>query len=156
MTAAPTPNTSVRSSAVCSPPPTWSQGVPSSSAWSVDVGAPLFGEGEEPAAAGLLGADEALVLQLRERGIDRARAGAPGAAAAVLDLLHEPVAVARLLAEQDEQGGADVAAPGAGAEAAGPERRAAEAAAVVGPAATAAPVATRWPVIASQKARGSN
>src|SRR5918998_4150543 len=93
-----------------------------------DVRAAGVRELEEPAAGGLLGADESLVLELRERRVDRARARAPGAVAAGLDLLHQAVAVARLLGEQDEQGGADVTAAGAGAEASRSEGRTAEAA----------------------------
>jgi hypothetical protein len=68
------------------------------------------GQVELLAALGLVGPDQALVLELLERGVDRARAGAPDALAAALDLLHELVAVARLLGEEREQRGADVAA----------------------------------------------
>ena len=64
------------------------------------------------------GRDEPLVLELGERGVDRAGARAPGAGAALLDLLHEAVAVARLLLEQEQDRGADVAAS-AGARGAG-------------------------------------
>src|SRR5689334_6084527 len=63
------------------------------------------------------------VRSYSRRRVDRAGARAPGALAAALDLLHEPVAVARLLGEQDEQGGADVAAPGAPAEVRAAEAR---------------------------------
>ncbi len=140
MTAAPTPKISVRSSAACGAAaadllPRRAELV----AVLGDVRAARVGELEQPAAAGVLRADEALVLELRERRVDGAGARAPVAAAAVLDLLHQPVAVARLLGEQDEQRGPDVAAPGARAAApeAGPERPergAAEAGAAVAPA----------------------
>ena len=59
--------------------------------------------------------DQALVLELLERGVDRAGARLPDALGAALDLLDQLVAVLRLLLEQQEQGGADVAAPGAAA-----------------------------------------
>ena len=56
------------------------------------------------------GAMSALVLELLERRVDRAGAGSPGAVAAALELLHQRVAAVRLLVEEDEHGGADVAA----------------------------------------------
>src|SRR5437764_1982164 len=68
------------------------------------------GEHEQLAALALLGADQALVLELRERRIHRARARAPDASASLLDLLHDLVAVARLLREQQQRGRANVAA----------------------------------------------
>src|SRR5205807_3647390 len=71
------------------------------------------GEREQLASVLLLGADQPLVLQLRERGVDRAGARAPRAAAALLDLLHDLVAVARLLREQQQRRRADVAPAGA-------------------------------------------
>src|SRR5262249_34514895 len=55
------------------------------------------GDLEQLAPVDLLGANQALVLELLKRGIDRAGARAPGPLAAVLDLLHDLVAVARLL-----------------------------------------------------------
>ena len=91
----------------------------------VHVGAALVGQLEGAAARALVRTDQALVLELGERGVDRARAGAPGAVAAALDLLHQPVAVAGLLFEQQQHGSADVAAAGARAPAAGAEAHAA-------------------------------
>src|SRR5205814_3847691 len=88
----------------------------------LDVLATAVGEGEHAAGALLGCLDEALVLQLRERRVDRAGARAPDALAALLDLLHQRVAVARLLGEEQQDGGADVAARGTAA--AGAERRA--------------------------------
>ena len=55
-------------------------------------------------------ADQALVLELLQRRIDRAGARAPDAVTALLDLLHDLVAVARLLGEQQQRRRADVAA----------------------------------------------
>jgi len=75
------------------------------------VGLAAGGEGEDAAAGLLLGADQPLVLELLERGVDGAGAGPPDAAAALLQLLHDLVAVARLLGEQGQDGGAHVAAP---------------------------------------------
>src|SRR5262249_47344178 len=94
------------------------------------------GQPERLAPVDLLRAHEALVLQLLERGVDRAGAGAPNAFAALLDLLHDLVAVARLLGEQQQRRGTNVPAPRlapatprrAGAEAAA-EREVAQAAA---------------------------
>src|ERR1039458_9084736 len=54
---------------------------------------------------------EALVLALGERRIHRSRARAPAPAAALLDLLHQLIAIARLLGQQQQQGHADLAAP---------------------------------------------
>ena len=54
--------------------------------------------------------DEALVLELVERRVDRAGARRPTATGAVGDRLHELVPVHRLLDEQHQHGGADVAA----------------------------------------------
>ena len=107
-------------------PLTASHGVPSSSAVLLDVGAALGGQRVGLATlAGLL--DQPLVLELLEGGVDRAGARAPDAVGALLDLLHQAVAVAGLLGEQEEQGGADVAAACAGtarrAEAREAERR---------------------------------
>ncbi len=94
-------------------------GLPERLAMLLDVGATRLREDEALAALVRVGLDEALVLELGERGVDRAGARPPDALAAALDLLHEAVAVARLLVEQHEQGGSDVAAPH---PASGPER----------------------------------
>src|SRR4029453_18732113 len=88
----------------------------------LDVRAALVGELEGAPSGGLVAVDEPLVLELRERGVDRARAGAPDAAAALLELLHELVAVARLLLEQEQDRRAEVAAARPLAAPAGPER----------------------------------
>ena len=99
----------------------------------LDVGGALVGQRERLAPVVLGGTDEALVLQLRQRGVDRAGARAPDAAAALLELLHQAVAVAGLLGEQQEDRGADVTAPrtpaataAAMVRAAGPTARTAE------------------------------
>jgi hypothetical protein len=76
----------------------------------VEVRAPGVGELVDGAAFAGLAADQALVGEELERGVDRAGARAPGALAALLELLHHLVAVARLFAEQEQDGGADVAA----------------------------------------------
>src|SRR5690606_2356786 len=75
----------------------------------LDVGAALVGEAVGPPPGGLLARDQALVGELLERRVDRAGARLPGAAAALVDLLDDLVAVARLLGEQDEDRRADVA-----------------------------------------------
>ena len=67
----------------------------------------------------LLGADQPLVLELREGRVDRAGARAPEAAAALLDLLHDLVAVAGLLRQQQQRRGADVPPAGLAAPASG-------------------------------------
>jgi len=102
----------------------------------LDVLAGRVRQGEHAARALLGGLDEALVLQLRQRRVDGAGARAPDALAALLDLLHQRVAVARLLGEEQQDGGADVAARGAAA--AGAEGRA-EARPEARPEATRAP-----------------
>ncbi len=119
----------------------------------LDVAGALLGEVDDPAAVGLLDADEAFVLQLRERGVDRAGAGAPGPTRPLGDLLDDLVAVPGLLGDQREHGGADVTA----GRAAAPTARAAEAAGEAGgharaearterrAAAAAAPAAARGP-----------
>ena len=94
----------------------------------LDVAGALLGEVDDPAAVGLLDADEAFVLQLRERGVDRAGAGAPGPTRPLGDLLDDLVAVPGLLGDQREHGGADVTA----GRAAAPAARAAEAAGEAG------------------------
>src|SRR3954454_9040076 len=88
----------------------------------LDVLAARVGESEHAAGAFLRRLDKALVLELGERGVDRAGARAPDSLAALLDLLHERVAVARLLGKEQQDGGADVAARCAAA--AGAEGRA--------------------------------
>ena len=83
-----------------------------------DVLAAGVGERGELAAGVGGDDDEALVLELVERGIDRAGARRPPAAAALGDGLHELVAVPRLLGEQQQHGRADVTAGGPPAAAA--------------------------------------
>src|SRR4051812_1629959 len=63
----------------------------------LDVSGALLGEVDDAAAVGLLHADQALVLQLGQGGVDRSRARAPGPAGALADLLDDLVAVSRLL-----------------------------------------------------------
>ena len=89
----------------------------------LDVRLAGVGQGERRAALAGLGADEPLVLELLERRVDRAGARAPGAVAAALDLLHQAVAGLRLLVEQDQQRGADVAAAHAPPPSAAPAAR---------------------------------
>src|SRR5215218_261324 len=79
----------------------------------LDVGAALVGQRVRPAALSRLGADEPLVLELLQRRVDGTGARPPDAVGALFDLLHQLVAVARLLAEQHQQRRADVAAAGA-------------------------------------------
>src|SRR5450759_532735 len=69
-------------------------------------------ETEGPGALVVEGLDETLVLELVEGGVDRPRAGPPGATAALCELRDDLVAVARLLGKELQDGGADVAAPG--------------------------------------------
>src|SRR3954469_5697415 len=57
-------------------------------------------------------AHEAFVLEHLQGRVDRTRARAPGPAAARFEALDHVVAVARLLGQDDEDGGADVAPPG--------------------------------------------
>ena len=64
-------------------------------------------------AAGVGGdGDQALVLELADRRVDRAGARGPAAAAALGDGLHQLVAVHRLLGEEQQDGRPDVAARG--------------------------------------------
>src|SRR3954453_20421145 len=77
-----------------------------------DVLAALGRELVRPLALGLGGLDQTLVLELLERGVDRAGARLPDALGAALDLLDELVAVLGLLVEEEEHRGADVTAPG--------------------------------------------
>ena len=61
------------------------------------------------AAVDLDRGDQALVLELREGGIDRARAGPPGAGGAGGEFLDELIAIARLLGDQQQRGETDIA-----------------------------------------------
>ena len=79
---------------------------------------------DAPAGLGVGGLDQPFVLELLERRVDRAGARRPVAAAALRDHLDDLVAVHRLLGEERQDRGADVAAAGAPARA---EERAAEA-----------------------------
>src|SRR5262249_23477798 len=88
----------------------------------LDVPAAVVGEAERAPAAGLLGLDQALVGELLQGRVDRAGAGPPGAAAALLDLGHDLVPVARAFAQQRPDRGAHAAA--AAGAALGPRRRA--------------------------------
>ena len=97
------------------PPVAASNGLPSSSRLPATYSRPSAVSSYALLALGLDGLDQALVLELLERGVDRAGARLPDALGAALDLLDELVAVLRLLLEEQEHGGADVAAPGAAA-----------------------------------------
>src|SRR5207247_8742064 len=92
----------------------------------LQVRAAGVGEGEQLAPVGLFRADQPLVLELLKRRIDRAGARAPQALAALLDLLHDLVAVARLLGEQQQGSCARVAAASLAAAPAGAATPAAE------------------------------
>ncbi len=91
----------------------------------VDVGVTRVGQFPKLAAIVCDGAYQALVFELLQCGVDRAGACAPGAVAAVGQLLNQLVPVARLLGEQDQCGGSYVTAPcsvAAAAATAGTER----------------------------------
>src|ERR1700722_14005862 len=78
----------------------------------LDVLPPGLGQAERAPATGLLTGDQPFVgQQLQGRG-DRAGAGPPGAAAALLDLGHDLVTVARAFAQQGQDGRAHVATAG--------------------------------------------
>ena len=83
--------------------------------------AAAVGEPERVLALVVEGLDEALVLQLVQRGVDRARAGAPQALGSLGEGLHHLVAVHRLLGEQGQDRLADLAAAVASATPAGAE-----------------------------------
>src|SRR5690606_24817441 len=78
-----------------------------------DVRGARFGERRETTPAVGRELDEPLVLEQVQSRVDRARARAPLALAALGDLLDDLVAVHGLLGEEQQDGGADVAAPGA-------------------------------------------
>ena len=86
----------------------------------LEVAAALVGESGELAATLACDGDVALVLEQGQCGVDRAGAGAPGAVRPSGHLLHELVAVHRLVGEQQQDGAADVTATGSAAAAAGP------------------------------------
>ena len=81
----------------------------------LEIGATLSRKGDQPAAAFLFGRDQTLILELRDRRIDRARARVPGAAGAVTHGLHDLVAVHWLVGKQHQDGCPHVAALGASA-----------------------------------------
>jgi hypothetical protein len=76
----------------------------------LDVGAPGIGQAERAPAVRLLTHDQALVGKLRQRRIDRARAGPPGAAAPFPDVRHDLVAGAGALPQQRQDRGPHIAA----------------------------------------------
>ena len=95
----------------------------------LEIGLARVGELEDVAAVARFRTDEPLVGEELECRVDRAGARAPGALRPLLDLLHHLIAVARLLFEQEQDRGADVAAahpPAAGtaraAKTAGPPK----------------------------------
>src|SRR5690242_12012401 len=71
-----------------------------------------LGQAERAPATGLLSLHQSLVGKLLQGGVDRARAGPPGAAAALVDLGHDLVPVARALAQQRQDRGTYIAAAG--------------------------------------------
>src|SRR5260221_3980781 len=76
----------------------------------VNVGAALLGQPVAPATAvARLGADQALVLELLQRGIDRTGARTPHAVAPLADRLDDLVAIHRLLGQQRQRRRTDVA-----------------------------------------------
>ena len=79
----------------------------------VEPRATLVGELEPFAPAVVDRADEPLVLELGEQGIDGTRARAPAASAALLELGDQLVAVHRAFGQEPEQAAPDRAAPGA-------------------------------------------
>src|SRR5580698_8335678 len=76
----------------------------------LDVGAPGVGQAERAPAVRLLTHDQALVSELGQRRVDRARAGLPRAAASFPDLGHDLVARARALQQQRQDRGPHVTA----------------------------------------------
>src|SRR5262245_12163622 len=90
----------------------------------VHVGASRVGELEAPSAVLFCRLHETLVLELRERRVDRACARAPHAVRAGLNLLHQLIAVARGFGEQEKRGRANVST--AGTRTAAPKPGAAE------------------------------
>src|SRR5262249_10621986 len=78
----------------------------------LDLGAPRVRQHVDTTVADLFGPDEAFVLELRERRVDRAWARPPDAVRALLDLLHDLVAVERAFCEEEQRRGTDLAPPG--------------------------------------------
>ena len=77
------------------------------------LGGAGLGEREHALALGLLALDQPLVLEQLERRVHRPGARAPCPAAALLELLHDLVAVHGLVGERQQDRRADVAALGA-------------------------------------------
>src|SRR6516225_11184642 len=73
-----------------------------------------LGQAERAPAAGFFGLDQPLVSKLLQGGVDGARAGPPGATAALFDFGHDLIPVARALAQQRQDRGADITAAGLG------------------------------------------
>ncbi len=97
------------------------------------VGTTLVGQLKQLDRVALRRPDQALVRKLGEGRVHRTGTRPPATAGALLDRLHELVAVARLVGEQHEERAADLAAPApsaATAEAAWAEAEAAWAGAV--------------------------
>ncbi|MNW55699.1 hypothetical protein D3C74_333800 [compost metagenome] len=83
-----------------------------------DVGATVVGEARELAPALSRDGHEALVLEQAQRGVDRTGARTPRTRGTLTDLLDDLVAVHGRLGQEEQDGSADVAAPGAAARAA--------------------------------------
>src|SRR6266536_450696 len=79
---------------------------------SLPAVATCVGQREQPLALGLLAGDQALVLEHLQGRVDRAGARPPDPAGAVGELLDHLVAMHGTLAEQRQDRGAHVAAPG--------------------------------------------
>src|SRR5262245_28525738 len=75
----------------------------------VDVRSSRVSERECPTVAVLVRSDQAFVLELGERRVNRPRARAPDTVRAALDLLHELIAVQLPLAQQQERRSPDIA-----------------------------------------------
>src|ERR1700722_13729333 len=78
----------------------------------LDVLPPGLGQADPASATGLLPGDQPFVGQQLQGRVDRAGAGPPGTAAALLDLGHDLVTVARAFPQQGQDGRAHVATPG--------------------------------------------
>src|SRR3954454_8693721 len=77
----------------------------------LDVLAARVGQREHAPTVALLGTDEPLVLEQRQRRVNGARAGLPDPLRPLADLLHQLVAVAWLLREEGQDRRAHVSAP---------------------------------------------
>src|SRR5437588_6833524 len=70
---------------------------------------PGLGDLEPAGAFGFCRANQPLVLELRQRRVDRARAWSPEPLAPLFDRLHQLITIARLLGQQPQKREANVA-----------------------------------------------